>query len=88
RVAIARAISKRPAILMCDEPTGALDINTGKLVLEVLDRINREFGTTTAIITHNAGISRMAERTISLADGQIAEITTRAERVPASELDW
>jgi putative ABC transport system ATP-binding protein len=64
RVAIARAIAKRPQVLLCDEPTGALDFETGKLVLQVLERVNRELGTTTVVITHNAGIAAMADRVI------------------------
>ena len=66
RVAIARAIAKRPDVLLCDEPTGALDFATGKLVLEVLERVNQELGTTTAVITHNAAIAAMADRVIRL----------------------
>src|SRR5690606_17644121 len=72
RVAIARAIAKRPVILLCDEPTGALDFQTGVRVLEVIERINQELGTTTAIITHNAPISAMAHRVVTLADGLIS----------------
>lgn len=72
RVAIARAIAKRPEVLLCDEPTGALDQKTGVLVLEAIDRINRELGTTTAVITHNAVIAGMADRVIALSDGRIA----------------
>jgi putative ABC transport system ATP-binding protein len=70
-VAIARAIVKRPDVLLCDEPTGALDYATGKLVLEVIARINRELGTTAVVITHNAAIAGMADRVIRLADGRI-----------------
>ena len=73
RVAIARAIAKRPTVLLCDEPTGALDFQTGILVLEVLEQVNRELGTTTAVITHNAPIAEMADRVITLADGAIAK---------------
>src|SRR5574341_471255 len=68
RVAIARAIAKRPSVLLCDEPTGALDIVTGVVVLEAIERVNRELGTTTAVITHNAVISAMADRVISLSN--------------------
>src|SRR5579864_2008369 len=74
RVAIARAIAKRPEVLLCDEPTGALDITTGIVVLEVIERVNRELGTTTVVITHNAAIAGMADRVISLADGRIANV--------------
>lgn len=88
RVAIARAIAKRPEILLCDEPTGALDSSTGGLVLEVLQTINRELGTTTAIITHNAVIADMADRVIRLSDGQIAEVHRNSVKRPARELQW
>ena len=88
RVAIARAIAKRPDVLLCDEPTGALDIHTGMIVLEVIDRINRELGTTTAVITHNAAISHMANRIITMADGRISGVQTNENRVSAKELDW
>src|SRR6187200_1054523 len=71
RVAIARAIAKRPEVLLCDEPTGALDITTGVVVLEAIDLVNRELGTSTVVITHNAAIAGMADRVIRLADGQI-----------------
>ncbi|HMA95142.1 MAG TPA: ABC transporter ATP-binding protein [Polyangiaceae bacterium] len=88
RVAIARAIAKRPHLLLCDEPTGALDATTGRLVLEVLDRANRELNTTTAIITHNAAIGAMADRVITLADGTIHRIDQNAERRAPSEVSW
>ncbi|EMI21532.1 ABC superfamily ATP binding cassette transporter, ABC protein [Rhodopirellula maiorica SM1] len=88
RVAIARAIAKNPTVLLCDEPTGALDVQTGILVLEAISRINRELGTTTAVITHNAVISQMADRVISLSDGMIAGITDNSQRIQASELRW
>lgn len=88
RVAIARAVAKRPEVLLCDEPTGALDVSTGVLVLEVIERVNRELGTTAAIITHNAVIADMADRVISLRDGRIAGIKTNATKVPARGLKW
>jgi len=88
RVAIARAIAKRPHVLLCDEPTGALDLHTGIVVLEVIDRVNRELGTTTAVITHNATIAHMADRVITLSDGRIASVNQNANKVPASELQW
>ena len=88
RIAIARAIAKRPDVLLCDEPTGALDVQTGILVLEVIQRINRELGTTTAIITHNAIIARMADRVVSLSGGRIVGIESNAEQLPAAELSW
>lgn len=88
RVAIARAIAKNPAVLLCDEPTGALDSATGVVVLEALERVNRELGTTTALITHNAGISAMADRVIHLADGHIVETLRNRERKSAREIQW
>jgi putative ABC transport system ATP-binding protein len=88
RVAIARAIAKRPEVLLCDEPTGALDVKTGIVVLEAIARINRELGTTTAVITHNAAIAEMADRVVSLSNGQISEIRENASRITASELQW
>jgi putative ABC transport system ATP-binding protein len=88
RVAIARAVAKRPDVLLCDEPTGALDVTTGVRVLEVLDRINRELGTTTAVITHNAVISSMADRVVWLSDGRIAAVRRNERRMEPRELDW
>lgn len=88
RVAIARAVAKQPDMLMCDEPTGALDAATGRLVLEVLERVNREIGTTTAIITHNAPIAAMADRVIALADGLIKRETCNQHKQPVREITW
>jgi putative ABC transport system ATP-binding protein len=88
RVAIARAIAKRPDVLLCDEPTGALDYETGVLVLQVLDHVNRELGTTVAVITHNAAIAGMADRVIRMRSGQITGITATPRRLAPSELSW
>lgn len=88
RVAIARAIAKRPEVLLCDEPTGALDSATGVQVLEALDRINTELGTTTVIITHNAGIRKMAHRVIHVSDGNISDVTVNDSRIAADEIEW
>ncbi|MCA9532888.1 MAG: ABC transporter ATP-binding protein [Myxococcales bacterium] len=88
RVAIARAIAKRPDVLLCDEPTGALDFQTGVLVLEVLTRINRELGTTTAIITHNAPVSRIADRRIVVADGLVVSDESGYEKLNPRDLSW
>jgi putative ABC transport system ATP-binding protein len=88
RVAIARAIAKQPDVLLCDEPTGALDSETGQRVLEVLERANRELGTTTAVITHNAAIAGMADRVIRMRSGRIVEVVRNARRLPPSELSW
>ena len=88
RVAIARAVAKRPDVLLCDEPTGALDIATGVLVLEAIDQVNRELGTTTAVITHNAAVSAMADRVVSLADGRIASERRNDRKLRPAELNW
>ncbi len=88
RVAIARAIAKRPKVLLCDEPTGALDSKTGILVLEALSRINEELGTTTAIITHNAGIRAIAHRVFTFHDGRISETQVNETRSKPSEVSW
>jgi len=88
RVAIARAIAKRPNVLLCDEPTGALDAATGVVVLEAIARVNRELGTTTAVITHNAAISAMADRVIELSGGEIARIRVNESKVEASAVSW
>ncbi len=88
RVAIVRAIAKQPAVLLCDEPTGALDITTGIVVLEALGRINRELGTATVIITHNASIAGMADRVVRLADGLVVGVERNAHKTPARELQW
>jgi len=88
RVAIARAVVKQPEILLCDEPTGALDAGTGRLVLEVLDRVNRELGTSVAVVTHNAPIAKMADRVITLMDGTIASDTANPHRVAPAEVSW
>jgi putative ABC transport system ATP-binding protein len=87
-VAIARAIAKRPSVLLCDEPTGALDISTGIVVLEALHRVNAELGTTTVVITHNAAIASMADRVIRLADGRVASVEERTEKLSPHELSW
>ncbi|MEC9343627.1 MAG: ABC transporter ATP-binding protein, partial [Pseudomonadota bacterium] len=87
-VAIARAIAKNPEVLLCDEPTGALDSRTGILVLEALMRINVELGTTTAIITHNAGIRKIAHRVFSFMDGRIADSQVNETRLEPSEVTW
>ncbi|MCC7258358.1 MAG: ABC transporter ATP-binding protein [Gammaproteobacteria bacterium] len=88
RVAIARAIAKRPDILLCDEPTGALDSHTGVLVLEAIERIHAELGTTTVLITHNAIIADMANRVLVMGDGRITEERRNTERRAARELSW
>ncbi len=88
RVAIARAIAKQPAVLLCDEPTGALDSKTGIQVLEALKHINEEMQTTVAIITHNEVIGEMADRVIRLRDGRVEDIHEHERRREPGELRW
>jgi putative ABC transport system ATP-binding protein len=88
RVAIARAVAKRPSVLLCDEPTGALDFRTGILVLDVIERVNRELGTATALITHNSPIAEFADRVVTLADGRVQSDRVVAHRSAAGELRW
>ncbi len=88
RVAIARAIAKRPKVLLCDEPTGALDSTTGVLVLAALEKANRETGTTTVIITHNASIAKMADRVITLSDGTVSGEHRNDQRRDPLSLSW
>lgn len=88
RVAIARAIAKKPKVLLCDEPTGALDCATGRIVLEAIERANKELGTTTIVITHNVEIALMADRVIYLQDGVISKIEKNTNKRPPSELKW
>lgn len=88
RVAVARAIVKRPDALLCDEPTGALDVDTGKLVLAAIARANRELKTTTIVITHNTSIAGMADRVLHLANGRIASIDANSKRLAAEDLTW
>ena len=88
RCAIGRALVKNPGLLLCDEPTGALDFSTSKEILELMERVNREYGCTIVIVTHNAAIARMANRVLRLHDGVLVEDRVNESPVPASELDW
>jgi putative ABC transport system ATP-binding protein len=88
RVAIARAIAKQPDVLLCDEPTGALDSKTGVRVLEALSQVNSELGTTTALITHNAAIKDMAHRVLMFGDGRISGTQVNTKRKQPSEISW
>lgn len=88
RVAVARAVAKRPGILLCDEPTGALDSTSGVMVLQTLAQANRELGTTVLIITHNAGIAAMAHRVLHFLDGQIVKIERNARQVDPADISW
>ncbi len=88
RVAIARAIAKNPAVLLCDEPTGALDVTTGIVVLEAISRINHELGTTTVVITHNSDIAAIADRVIHISDGRVASVERNTRKLDPKELHW
>jgi putative ABC transport system ATP-binding protein len=88
RVAIARAIAKQPDVLLCDEPTGALDVATGTVVLAVIADVNRELGTTTAVITHNAAIAAMADRVLQMADGRVVADRRNQTRASPEALVW
>jgi putative ABC transport system ATP-binding protein len=88
RIAIARAIAKRPQVLLCDEPTGALDYATGKLVLDVIARVNRDLGTTAMVITHNASIAAIADRVLRLGDGRIVGETRPERKLTPAEISW
>lgn len=88
RVAIARAIAKRPRLLFCDEPTGALDVETGIKVLDAIQEINRELGTTVIVISHNTDIAQMADRVVTLRDGKIWKVSQNLEKKKANELEW
>lgn len=88
RVAVARAIAKRPKVLLCDEPTGALDVNTGIKVLAAIERVNRELGTTTVVITHNAVIAAMADRIVHLSDGRVTSVEQNSQKISPDQLTW
>jgi putative ABC transport system ATP-binding protein len=88
RVAIARAVAKRPDVLLCDEPTGALDYATGKLVLSVLQRVNKDLGTITVVITHNAAIAALADRVIRISSGRIVDIQRNSTRATPDDISW
>ena len=88
RVAIARAIAKQPDVLLCDEPTGALDSQTGIVVLEALQAVNRDLGTTTAVITHNAVVADIGDRVVHMTDGLIDSVRENATRRAPAELEW
>ena len=88
RTAIGRAIVKTPDILLCDEPTGALDYNTSKEILKLIEDVNQKYGNTVIMVTHNDAIKNMADRVIKLRDGQIRKDYTNEVKIPAQELDW
>lgn len=88
RTAIGRAVVKNPDILLCDEPTGALDYNTSKEILKLIEEVNQKYGNTVIMVTHNEAIKNMAERVIKLRDGQICKDYRNEERIPAGELEW
>lgn len=88
RCAIGRALVKNPGLILCDEPTGAVDYKTSKEVLELMESVNRTYGCTIVIVTHNAAIARMANRVLRLRDGRLAEDAANGAPVPACELEW
>jgi len=88
RVTIARAIAKKPSVLLCDEPTGALDSETGIVVLEAIDRVNRELGAATAVITHNADIAGMADRVVHMSNGHVSAVDINKTRRNPRDLHW
>ncbi len=88
RTAIGRAIVKNPDILLCDEPTGALDYNTSKEILKLIESLNQKYGSTVVMVTHNDAIKNMADRVIKLRDGVIRKNYVNEEKIPAQELDW
>ncbi len=88
RVAIARAVAKNPLLLLCDEPTGALDYKTGKMVLQLLEDVNRKYGKTVILITHNSAIAPMADKVIHVRSGKVESVDINAERVPIEQIEW
>ena len=88
RVSIARALAKNPKLLLCDEPTGALDYNTSKEILKLIEEVNQKFGCTVILVTHNDAIRHMADQVVRLRDGQIRSIDETAVKIPAAELEW
>ena len=88
RTSIGRAIVKNPDILLCDEPTGALDYKTGKVILKLIETVNQKYGNTVIMVTHNDAIRLMADRVVKLRDGQIRSNTVNAAKVPAQDLEW
>jgi len=88
RVAVARALAKRPSLLLCDEPTGALDLDTGRSVLSLLRRVNRERSLTTVLVTHNSAIAKMADRVVRMRDGRVEEDRVVTDPLPAEEVTW
>ena len=88
RVAIARALAKNPKLLLCDEPTGALDYNTGKAVLKLLQNTCREMGKTVVVITHNQALTAMADRVITVKSGKVVSMIKNEKTVDVSEIEW
>lgn len=88
RTAIGRAIVKNPDILLCDEPTGALDYNTSKEILKLIEEVNRKYGNTVVMVTHNSAIQQMADRVVKLRDGVVRKDYVNEEKISATELEW
>ena len=88
RVAIARALAKNPKLLLCDEPTGALDYATSKEILQLIENVNKKYGNTVIMVTHNEAIRNMADHVIKLRDGTVRSNESNSHRIPAAELEW
>ena len=88
RVSIARALAKNPKLLLCDEPTGALDYHTSKEILSLIETVNKKYGNTVIMVTHNDAIKNMADRVVQLRDGMIRTNTVNQTKIPAAELEW
>lgn len=88
RVAIARALAKNPKLLLCDEPTGALDYNTSKEILKLIETVNHKYGNTIVMVTHNDAIKDMADRVVKLRDGMIRKNYQNEQKIPAADLEW
>ena len=88
RVAIARALAKKPSLLLCDEPTGALDYATSKEILQLIENVNKKYGNTVIMVTHNEAIRNMADHVIKLRDGTVRSNESNSRRIPAAELEW
>ena len=88
RTAIGRAIVKNPDILLCDEPTGALDYNTSKEILKLIEEVNRKYGNTVVMVTHNSAIQQMADRVVKMRDGVVRKDYVNEEKISATELEW
>lgn len=88
RTSIGRAVIKKPEILLCDEPTGALDYNTGKEILKLIEHVNQKYNTTVIMVTHNDAIQKMSDRTLTLKDGKVTGVFVNEDKISAEALNW